>query len=221
MRSFGSRCLSLIAAITAITAMALVNPAFAAEKPPLAPDQDAPLVVQSKVSAVLSFSARALAEELDRAVPRRLASFDDQLTTCGHRRGFFRRQVDVQCVVTGYIERTASHLSARRRQSGGRRGQAGRLGLRSRRARIGAAHSRCRARRDERFRRSQTAFDPRLDGRFEFGAELPVDRTAHAPHFRQRHSDRAARRAANSGAEPPGRRHGRRENASDRCAAQS
>ncbi len=104
MRSFGSRCLSLIAAITA---MALVNPAFAAEKPLLAPDQDAPLVVQSRVSAVLSFSARGLAEELDRAVPRRLASFDDQLATCGHRRGFFRRQVDVQCLVTGYIERTA------------------------------------------------------------------------------------------------------------------
>ena len=218
MRSFGSRCLSLIAAITA---MALVNPAFAAEKPPLAPDQDAPLVVQSRVSAVSSFSARALAEELDRAVPRRLASFDDQQATCGHRRGFFRRQVDVQCVRHRLYRAHPSHLSARRRQSGGRRGQAARLGLRSRRARIGAAHSRRRARRDERFRRSQAAFDPRLDGRFEFGAELPVDRTAHAPHFRQRHSDRATRRAANSGAEPPGRRHGRRENASDRCPAQS
>lgn len=93
--------------VGASAAMMLVSPAIAAEKPPLAPDQDTPLVVQSRVSAVLSFSARALAEELDRAVPRRLASFDDQLTTCGHRRGFFRRQVDVQCVVTGYIERTA------------------------------------------------------------------------------------------------------------------
>jgi hypothetical protein len=64
-------------------------------------------VVQSKVSAVLSFSAHVLAEELDREVPRRLASFDDRLTTCGHRRGFFRRQVEIQCVVTGYVERTA------------------------------------------------------------------------------------------------------------------
>jgi hypothetical protein len=91
----------------AIAATTLVHPAFAAEKPPLAPDQDTPLVVQSRVSAVLSFSAHALAEELDRTVPHRLASFDDQLTTCGHRRGFFRRQVDIQCFVTGYIERTA------------------------------------------------------------------------------------------------------------------
>src|SRR6202167_610029 len=97
------RCLCIVGAIAAIT---LVNPAFAAEKPPLAPDQDTPLVVQSRVSAVLSFSARALAEGLDRTVPRRLATFDDQLTTCGHRRGFFRRQVDIQCFVTGYIERT-------------------------------------------------------------------------------------------------------------------
>ncbi|MGB6799581.1 MAG: hypothetical protein WBE48_24210, partial [Xanthobacteraceae bacterium] len=82
-------------------------PMFAATKPAFAPDQDTPLVVQSRVSAVLSFSVHALVEDLDREVPRRLASFDDQLTTCGHRRGFFRRQVDIKCVVTGYIERTA------------------------------------------------------------------------------------------------------------------
>ena len=93
--------------VGAVAAVAAVVPAIAAEKPALAPDQDTPLVVQSRVSAVLSFSAPALAEELDREVPRRLASFDDQLTTCGHRRGFFRRQVDIQCFVTGYIERTA------------------------------------------------------------------------------------------------------------------
>jgi Domain of unknown function (DUF4403) len=98
------RYVCIVGMVGAITAVA---PALAAEKPPLAPDQDTPLVVQSRVSAVLSFSAHALAEELNRSIPRRLASFDDQLTTCGHRRGFFRRQVDIQCVVTGYIERTA------------------------------------------------------------------------------------------------------------------
>src|SRR5271155_4664560 len=97
------RCLCIIGMVAAMT---VVNAAFAAAPPPLAPDQDAPLVVQSRVSAVLSFSAHVLAEELDREVPRRLASFDHRLTTCGHRRGFFRRQVDIQCVVTGYIERT-------------------------------------------------------------------------------------------------------------------
>jgi Domain of unknown function (DUF4403) len=107
MRSLRIRRPRYLCVVGAATAAALVNPVFAAEKPPLAPDQDTPLVVQSRVSAVLSFSAHALAEELDRTVPRRLASFDDELTTCGHRRGFFRRQVDIQCVVTGYIERTA------------------------------------------------------------------------------------------------------------------
>lgn len=109
MRSIDSRVSlwSYLWLAGAIAAMTPVSPAFAAEKPPLAPDQDTPLVVQSRVSAVLSFSAGALAEELDREVPRRLASFDDQLTTCGHRRGFFRRRVDVLCFVTGYIERTA------------------------------------------------------------------------------------------------------------------
>jgi hypothetical protein len=107
MRSLRIRRPRYLCVVGAATAAALVNPVFAAEKPPLAPDQDTPLVVQSRVSAVLSFSAHALAEELDHTVPRRLASFDDELTTCGHRRGFFRRQVDIQCVVTGYIERTA------------------------------------------------------------------------------------------------------------------
>ncbi|MGB7889970.1 MAG: hypothetical protein WBL55_27115, partial [Xanthobacteraceae bacterium] len=87
--------------VSAVAGMAMVvSPAFAATKPALAPDQDTPLVVQSRVSALLSFSVHALVEDLDREVPRRLASFDDQLTTCGHRRGFFRRQVDIKCVVT-------------------------------------------------------------------------------------------------------------------------
>jgi hypothetical protein len=104
VRTNVQRGLCIIGAAVAMTA---INPVFASEKPPLSPDQDAPLVVQSKVSAVLSFSAHALAEELDREVPRRLASFEDRETTCGHRRGFFRREVDIQCVVIGYIERTS------------------------------------------------------------------------------------------------------------------
>jgi hypothetical protein len=106
VRMSARRSLGPVGAVAAI-ALAMAAPAFAAEKPPLAPDQDTPLVIQSKVSAVLSFSAHALAEELDRQVPRQVASFDEQLATCGHRRGFFRRQVNIQCVVTGYIVRTA------------------------------------------------------------------------------------------------------------------
>jgi Domain of unknown function (DUF4403) len=94
----------LLGAFITLTAS---NLACAAEKPPLSPDQESPLIVQSKASAVLSFSARTLADELDREVPRRLASFEDRETTCGHRRGFFRREVDIQCVITGYIERTS------------------------------------------------------------------------------------------------------------------
>jgi hypothetical protein len=38
-------CLFIMGAVAAIT----VHPAFAAEKPPLAPDQDTPLVVKSRV----------------------------------------------------------------------------------------------------------------------------------------------------------------------------
>lgn len=103
-RTFLHRYFCIVGAVAAVAA---VHPAFAAEKPPLVPDQAAPLVVQSRVSAVLSFNAHTLAEELDREVLRRLASFEDRETTCGHRRGLFRRWVDIQCVVTGYIERTS------------------------------------------------------------------------------------------------------------------
>ena len=74
MRSF-SGWISLnryFCVVGAVAVLALANPALAAEKPPIAPDQDTPLVVQSRVSAVLSFSARALAEELDREVRGRL-----------------------------------------------------------------------------------------------------------------------------------------------------
>jgi hypothetical protein len=105
IKAFLHCCFCIVSAVAGMAVV--VSPAFAATKPALAPDQDTPLVVQSRVSAVLSFSVHALVEDLDREVPRRLASFDDQLTTCGHRRGFFRRQVDIKCVVTGYIERTA------------------------------------------------------------------------------------------------------------------
>ena len=48
MRSFGSSRMSLrryLYIAGAIAAMTLADPAFAAEKPPLAPEQDSPLVV--------------------------------------------------------------------------------------------------------------------------------------------------------------------------------
>ena len=82
------------------------TPLLAFDKPPLSPDQAAPEVTPSRVSAIVRFSAGALARDLDREVPRRIATFNDRLAGCGHRR-FLRRQINVECVYSGYVERTA------------------------------------------------------------------------------------------------------------------
>jgi hypothetical protein len=79
-------------------------PALADEKPPLLPDQPAPLVTQSRVSATIEFGLPALAADLDRDIPRRLATIDERIN-CVHRRvlGF---RVNANCDIWGYVERT-------------------------------------------------------------------------------------------------------------------
>ena len=82
-----------------------VKSARAVDKPPLSPDADAPAVAASSVSATLEFGLAALDRALERNVPRRLATFNDRVTSCWHRR-FLRREVNIECVYSGYVERT-------------------------------------------------------------------------------------------------------------------
>jgi hypothetical protein len=79
-------------------------PALADEKPPLSPDQPAPLVTQSRVSATIEFGLPALAADIERDIPRRLATIDERIN-CVHRRllGF---RVNANCDIWGYVERT-------------------------------------------------------------------------------------------------------------------
>ncbi len=86
---------------------ALVLPARAADKPPVMPDAAAPAVTASSISATIQFGLPALSEDIERKVPRRLATFDDNTTGCWHRR-IFGREVNVDCVYSGYIERVGS-----------------------------------------------------------------------------------------------------------------
>jgi hypothetical protein len=91
-------------AVALLQASALKS-ARAGDKPPLSPEAPAPAVASSTVSATLEFGLQALDRALERDVPQRLATFNDRVTSCWHRR-FLRREVNIECVYAGYVERT-------------------------------------------------------------------------------------------------------------------
>jgi len=78
--------------------------AFAADKPPLNPDPPSPLTTTSRVSATIEFGLPALASAIERDIPRRLATIDEEVR-CVHRRVLVFR-VNANCDIYGYIERT-------------------------------------------------------------------------------------------------------------------
>nr|AWM05581.1 DUF4403 domain-containing protein [Bradyrhizobium symbiodeficiens] len=86
--------------------MSLCSTAFAADKPPLAPDTVAPFTTDSRISATIEFSLRALASDIEEDIPRRLASIDERVS-CVHRRVLFFR-VNANCDVYGFVERSGS-----------------------------------------------------------------------------------------------------------------
>src|SRR3981189_1123675 len=92
------------ASLAALGLMGLCSSAFAAEKPPLAPDSVAPFPTDSRISATIEFSLRALASDIEEDIPGRLASIDERVS-CVHRRGLFFR-VNANCDIHGYVERS-------------------------------------------------------------------------------------------------------------------
>ncbi|HXP67438.1 MAG TPA: DUF4403 family protein, partial [Steroidobacteraceae bacterium] len=93
------------AGLAALSLMGLCSTAFAADKPPLAPDTVAPFTTDSRISATIEFSLPALAAEIDNDIPRRLATIDERVS-CVHRRVLFFR-VNANCDIYGYVERSA------------------------------------------------------------------------------------------------------------------
>lgn len=95
---------------SALTTLALLgllgfgSAASAADKPPLAPDAAVPFSTNSKLSASLEFALPALAADIERDIPRRLASIDEKIS-CVHRRVLFWK-VNANCDVWGYVERS-------------------------------------------------------------------------------------------------------------------
>jgi hypothetical protein len=92
-------------ALAAIGLVLLCSTADAADKPPFAPDTVPPFSTDSRISATIEFGLPALAGEIDKDIPRRLATIDERVS-CVHRRVLFFR-VNANCDIYGYVERTA------------------------------------------------------------------------------------------------------------------
>src|SRR6201992_4139103 len=91
-------------ACAALGLTGLSSTAFAADKPPLAPDTVAPFTTDSQISATIDFGLPALAREIEKDIPRRLATIDEEVN-CVHRRVLVFR-VNANCDVWGYVERS-------------------------------------------------------------------------------------------------------------------
>jgi hypothetical protein len=95
---------SACAGLAALWLAGLGATAFAAEKPPLAPDTVAPFNTDSRISATIEFGLPALAADIEQDIPRRLATIDERIS-CVHRRVLFFK-VNANCDVWGYVERS-------------------------------------------------------------------------------------------------------------------
>jgi hypothetical protein len=95
---------SACAGLAALGLLGLSSTAYAADKPPLAPDMVAPFTTDSQISATIEFGLPALAHEIGKDIPRRLATIDDEVN-CVHRLVLVFR-VNANCDVWGYVERT-------------------------------------------------------------------------------------------------------------------
>lgn len=89
----------------ALAAALVSTSAFAAEKPPLAADVPPQTTATSTISATVQFSLSALDRALERKVPRRLATIDDNGRSCWQRR-ILGRMVNIDCAYSGYVDRT-------------------------------------------------------------------------------------------------------------------
>ena len=61
------------AGLAALGLLGLCSTAFAADKPPLAPDTVAPFTTGSRISATIEFGLPMLASAIEQDIPRRLA----------------------------------------------------------------------------------------------------------------------------------------------------
>jgi hypothetical protein len=108
MESIASRRIafhrSTRATLVALGLISLCATASAADKPPLAPDTVSPFTTDSRISTTVEFGLPALATEIEKDIPRRLASIDERVN-CVHRRVLVFR-VNANCDIWGFVERS-------------------------------------------------------------------------------------------------------------------
>jgi hypothetical protein len=94
--------------LAALGLIAVCSSAPAADKPPLAPDTVVPFTTDSRISATVEFGLAALATEIGKDLPRRLATIDERVN-CVHRRVLIFR-VNANCDIWGFVERSGGVL---------------------------------------------------------------------------------------------------------------
>jgi hypothetical protein len=82
----------------------VIVPALAAEKPAESPDQPLAFATPSRFS-VVEFNLSTLAAEIQRDIPRQLATIDERVT-CVHRRVLLVK-INANGDIRGYVERTS------------------------------------------------------------------------------------------------------------------
>ncbi len=83
----------------------VLSPARAQDQPAKEANPVSLTAAHASISAAIEFGLPALDHALERRVPRRLATFNDRATLCWHRR-ILRREVNIDCQYSGFVERT-------------------------------------------------------------------------------------------------------------------
>ena len=163
------------AAVFAVSSLLL--PARADDRPPQEANPISVMAAQAKISASIEFGLPALDRALERHVPRRLATFNDRATLCWHRR-ILRREVDIDCEYSGFVEWTGP-ISLRAERGSLERGRA--LvwnGCRTRDRPVCPAPARHRRRTVDGLRHRAASVAAGLDRCARYERRLPVGTTA-------------------------------------------
>jgi Domain of unknown function (DUF4403) len=94
-----------------LSTAAFAGTAFAGDKPPVMPDPPSSLTTASRISATIEFALPTIASAVERDVPRRLATIDEEIGCVNKRVLVFR--VRANCDVNGYVDRGAMSIYGR------------------------------------------------------------------------------------------------------------
>jgi hypothetical protein len=89
----------------------LAGAAFAGEKPPVIPDQPSSLTTASRVSATIEIGLASVTSEIERDIPKRLATIDERIGCVNRRVLVFR--IKANCDVDGFVDRGGISLYGR------------------------------------------------------------------------------------------------------------